>query len=58
MFRTALISMFIMSIANTHAWAIPSIDPFEPTSGEMGNEITISGNNFRPLIKTRVLLAD
>ena len=58
MLHTALISMFIMSITNAHTWAIPSIDSFEPTSGEMGNEITISGNNFRPLIKTRVLLAD
>ncbi|MBT4407861.1 MAG: hypothetical protein HOC79_08330, partial [Euryarchaeota archaeon] len=35
-----------MSIANTHAWAIPSIDYFEPTSGEIGSEITINGSNF------------
>ena len=47
-----------MSIFNAHRCAIPSIDSLEPTSDEIGNEITISGNNFRPFIKTRVLLAD
>ena len=47
-----------MSIFNAHRWAIPSIDSLEPTSDEIGNEITISGNNFRPFIKTRVLLED
>jgi len=46
MFRATLIAMFIMSISNTHAWAIPSIDYFEPTSGEIGSEITINGSNF------------
>ena len=48
MFRTALISMFIMSIFNAHAWAIPSIDSIEPAFGEIGSEITITGSNFSP----------
>ena len=46
MLRTALISMFIMSITNAHAWAIPSIDSIEPAFGEIGSEITINGSNF------------
>ena len=47
-----------MSIFNAHPWAIPSIDSFQPTPGDIGSEIPISGNSFRSFIKTRVLLED
>ena len=48
MFRTALVSMFTMSIVSANTWGTPSIDSIEPAFGEIGSEITINGSNFSP----------